>query len=361
MPAVAKEYLEGLGYGDDVYFGPDVVSTELIQDFNKVIGGAPVPLQVTVHKRFRVAVILLGLDLSDAWYCGIVGFESRLPELGIEADITYMGTTGGDHIQQAAHIDTAIAQKFHYVIIAPTELFVQKAGIQRMIQAGIKVIVWNYTDPIKDWGLERYPDGMQPLAYVGFSDIVGGVMMGEHANSRLEPGSTVALIQGVPGYLSQCRVGIPGAIMALGGQEIIYEHFCDYDKTKAYETTKSVLAAYPDVDHIYSCNTAQTYGIIAALTEQGKDPGEILVNGWGGGWGEQKHMWEGYMGYSIMRMQDDWGVALAEVMKYDIEGRMDEVPLCVIGGIVLIHDGMTQEEVAVYSQYAYRYSGVVEY
>ena len=117
----------------------------------------------------------------------------------------------------------------------------------------------------------------------------------------------------------------------------------------------------PGTVHQYIGQEACATGTVAALTEQGIGPGEILVNGWGGGWGEQKHMWEGYMGYSIMRMQDDWGVALAEVMKYDLEDRMDEVPLCVIGGIVLIHDGMTQEEVAVFSHYAYRYSGVVEY
>ncbi|KKL90655.1 hypothetical protein LCGC14_1902500, partial [marine sediment metagenome] len=140
----------------------------------------------------------------------------------------------------------------------------------------------------------------------------------------------------------------------------VYEHYADWDKTKAYEATKYILTAYPEVDHIHSTSTAMAYGIIAALQELGLT-GQILVNGWGGGRGEQAHMWEGALDFTVMRMQDDWGVVLAEVIKYDIEGRLDEIPLSISGGMTIIDDTWTKAEVGKLTEYAYRYSGVVEY
>jgi len=333
---------------------PDEVIT-----FMNVVGSPSVPLAVTPRTRYRIAMIFPSLDLSDAWYCGWMGFEGRLEELGIPYELTTMGGAIDDHVLQAAHIETAIAHRYHYVIIAPGELMMQAEGIQRMIDAGINVIVWNYTDPIREWGTERYPDGQQPLAYMAFSDIVGGTMMGEYALTRLEPGSKIALMHGIPGMLTQCRVGIGAAMMEAAGHEIVYVHYADYQKEKAYEATKAIVAAYPDVDLIYNCSTAMCYGIVAALKELGLT-GQIMVNGYGGGWGEQTHLWAGEINWAVMRMQDDWGVALAEIIKYDVEGRRDEIPLVVIGGVVLITDEMTPDDVTEWTAYAYRYRGVVE-
>jgi len=344
----------------EVWMLHEVVSIEAVDAFLEVVSSDPVPLAKTVHKRFRIAMIFPSLDLSDAWFCGWMGLEGRLKELGIPYELTTMGGGHADHVLQVSHIDFAIAHRYDYVIIAPTELFVQKAAIQRMIEAGIKVIVWNNNTPFVEWGRERYPDGLQPLAWVGFDHGYGGNMMGEYALTRLEPGSQVAIMHGIPGITTQLRGGIAASIMEAAGHEIVYEHYADWDKTKAYEATKYILTAYPEVAHIHSCSTAMTLGIAAALREMGMT-GEILVNGWGGGRDEQALMWEGEMNFAVMRMQDDWGVVLAEVIKYDIEGRLDEVPLSISGTMEIIDDTWTKAEVGKLTEYAYRYSGVLEY
>lgn len=344
----------------EVWMLHEVVTIEAVDAFLEIVSSDPVPLARTVHKRFRIAMIFPSLDLSDAWFSGWMGMEGRLKELGILYELTTMGGGHADHALQVSHIDLAIAQRYDYVIIAPTELFVQKAGIQRMIEAGIKVIVWNNNTPFVEWGRERYPDGLQPLAWVGFDHGYGGKMMGEYALTRLEPGSQVAIMHGIPGITTELRGGIARDIMEAAGHEIVYEHYADWDKTKAYEATKYILTAYPEVDHIHSTSTAMAYGIIAAVQELGLT-GQILVNGWGGGRGEQAYMWEGKLNFTVMRMQDDWGVTLAEVIKYDIEDRRDEIPLSISGGMVIIDDTWTKAEVGKLTEYAYRYSGVVEY
>jgi len=344
----------------EVWMLHEVVDIEDVDAFLEIVSADPVPLARAIHKRLRIAMIFPSLDLSDAWFCGWMGMEGRLKELGILYELTTMGGGHADHAMQASHMDLAIAQRYDYVIIATTELFVQKAAVQRMIEAGINVIQWNNNTPFKEWGRERYPDGLQPLAWVGFDHGYGGKMMGEYALTRLEPGSQIAIMYGVPGIGSELRGGTAASIMEAAGHEIVYEHYADWDKTKAYEGTKYIMTAYPEVDHIHSCSTAMTYGIVAALKELGLT-GQVLVNGWGGGRGEQAHMWEGEMNFSVMRMQDDWGVALAEIIKYDLEGRRDEIPLSISGSMTIIDDTWTKAEVAELTEYAYRYSGVVEY
>ena len=344
----------------EVWMLHEVVDIEDVDAFLEIVSADPVPLARTVHKRYRIAMIFPSLDLSDAWFSGWMGMEGRLKELGILYELTTMGGGHADHPLQASHMDLAIAQRYDYVIIAATELFVQKASVQRMIEAGIKVIQWNNNTPFKEWGRERYPDGLQPLAWVGFDHGYGGKMMGEYALTRLEPGSQIAIMYGVPGIGSELRGGTARDIMKAAGHEIVYEHYADWDKTKAYEATKYIMTAYPEVAHIHSCSTAMTLGIAAALKELGLT-GQILVNGWGGGRDEQALMWEGEMNFAVMRMQDDWGVVLAEIIKYDLEGRLDEIPLSISGSMTIIDDTWTKAEVSELTEYAFRYSGVIEY
>ena len=61
-----------------------------------------------------------------------------------------------------------------------------------------------------------------------------------------------------------------------------------------------------------------------------------------------------------MRMQDDWGVALAEIIKFDLEGRIDEVPLAVSGAMQLVDDSFTRADIDAILEYAFRYSGDLE-
>jgi autoinducer 2-binding periplasmic protein LuxP len=61
-----------------------------------------------------------------------------------------------------------------------------------------------------------------------------------------------------------------------------------------------------------------------------------------------------------MRMQDDWGVALAEIIKYDLEGRIDEVPLGVSGEMQLVDETFSREDIDAILEYAFRYSGDLE-
>jgi autoinducer 2-binding protein LuxP len=59
-----------------------------------------------------------------------------------------------------------------------------------------------------------------------------------------------------------------------------------------------------------------------------------------------------------MRMGDDVGAAVAEAIKYHLEGREDELPRIFLGRITIANDEMSIEEIDALEQEAFRFSGV---
>ena len=331
--------------------------------FREVVSADAVPLSVEVSEPVTIALVFPSLDLSDAWARGHAGLVGRLDELGVPYQLDTFGTSHDDHSLQLAHLETTMARGYDYVIVGPTELLVQMSMLEEMIEAGMGVIVWNYTTPLQEWGEARYPVGRQPLAYVGFSHAEGGHILGEYFVERLQrevDGTPkVAHLRGIPGITDDQRSGVPMQHFRDAGFDIVHETYANWARDQGYAATLNIVGAYPDVDHIHIVSTAMAIGAVEALDEVGR-AGEILLNGWGGGSEEQLHLLEGNLHATVMRMQDDWGVALAEIIKFDLEGRIDEVPLAVSGGMQLVDDTASQADIDAILEYAFRYSGDLE-
>ncbi len=331
--------------------------------FRDVISADAVPISVEVAEPVTIALVFPSLDLSDAWARGHAGLVGRLDELGVPYQLDTFGTSHDDHSLQLAHLETTMARGYDYVIVGPTEILVQMSIIEEMIEAGIGVIVWNYSTPLQEWGEARYPEGGQPLAYVGFSHAEGAHILGEYFVERLrnEVDGTpkVAQLRGMPGITDDQRSGVAMQHFQDAGFEIVHETYANWARDQGYAATLNIVGAYPDVDHIHIVSTAMAIGAVEALDEVGR-AGEILLNGWGGGSEEQLHLLEGNLHATVMRMQDDWGVALAEIIKFDLEGRIDEVPLAVSGGMQLVDDTFTRADIDAILEYAFRYSGDLE-
>lgn len=314
-----------------------------------------VPATVEVERPVRVAFVWPSFDLSEGWARGAIAFKARLNEFGIPFEITEFGSTIDDHATQASHFETILAGEYDYVLVGPTELDVQRTLIQEMIQKpGLEVIVWNYSTPIREWDQLG-----QPLSYVGFDHAEGGQLLCDWITEELGNTGEFATMRFVPGFLDDQRVGTFIRCAEERGMVKVYDHFADGTREKAYEGANATLAAYPDIVHIHAANTATAMGALSALREQGR-AGEILLNGWGGGQDELDAMLLGDLHVTPMRMQDDFGVFPAEMIKMHLEGRSDEIPLIAAGEIVLVNFRWTAEEIEAQKDYAFRYSGVLE-
>jgi autoinducer 2-binding periplasmic protein LuxP len=333
----------------------DPAEREKLMALREIASAPGTPANVTLDQPLRIAFVWPSFDLSEGWARGAIAFRERLEEFEIPIQVTEFGSEIDNHTMQASHIETILAGDYDYVLIGPTELDVQRTLIQDMIQRpDLHVIVWNYSTPIREW------DALgQPLSYVGFDHAEGGQLLCDWIVEETGGQGDFATMRFVPGFLDNQRVGTFSDCAEAAGMVKVYDHFADGTRERAYEGTNAALAAYPDLVHIHASNTATAMGTLSALREQDR-AGELILNGWGGGQEELDAMLEGHIHVTPMRMQDDFGVFPAEIIKMHLEGRTDEIPLVAAGEIVLVNFRWTAEEIEAQKDYAFRYSGVLE-
>lgn len=61
--------------------------------------------------------------------------------------------------------------------------------------------------------------------------------------------------------------------------------------------------------------------------------------------------------FTVMRMNDDNGVAMAEAIRLDLENKVKKVPIIFSGEMVIVKQGIGDEELRNLKQKAFRYSG----
>ena len=59
--------------------------------------------------------------------------------------------------------------------------------------------------------------------------------------------------------------------------ELVASIPCDWDATKAYDTTKDILTAHPDLKGIFACNDVMALAAVEALAAEGRT--DVLVYG----------------------------------------------------------------------------------
>ena len=85
-----------------------------------------------------------------------------------------------------------------------------------------------------------------------------------------------------------------------------------------------------------------------------------MVNGWGGTAREQELLLDGKLDFTVLRNQDDEGVSQAEIIKLDLEGRRDEIPIVFNGEMALIDRSWKRADIDKLLEYANRYSSKYE-
>lgn len=326
-----------------------------LDELRAVVTADAVPIDIELDRQF-IAFVSPSFNLSEGFARGRIAFEKRLQELKIPFQIDDYGSTDQDHQRQSAHVDAIIAagtERYSFVVFGPTELGIQKANIERMIEAGLKVVLWNYTTPLKDW------EGKQPLSYVGFDHAEGANLLCDWTLERTGGQGNFAVMRFIPGFIDDQRNGVFSDCVERGGMVNVYDHFAEGDNEKAYQGTQSTLTAYPDIVMIHAGNTATALGAATAAVERGV-AGKILINGWGGGRSELDAILAGSLQVTPLRLADDFGVYPAEIFKLLLQGKEDRIPLVGAGDYILVDDSFSAQDMLDSTEFAFRYSQTLE-
>jgi len=334
----------------------EVQDKEALAALQKVAAADAVPIAVELEKPINIAVLYPSLDVSDFWLRAWIATRERLKELEVPFNYVEFANKMNQHELQADYTDIILEEDFDYVIFGPTEYWIQKSNIQRLLRKkGTEVLIWNHGEVFKDSGNER---GDHPLSHFVFDHFYGSQLIARYCVDRLGQGVKYALIRGTPGAIDAGRTGgFHAYVQKYGNWEFLYEHYAHFMREGGYEGGEHILTAFPEVEMIHCANTASAMGVVSAALAAGKID-EVFITGWGGTGDELDAIKTGELNATPTRMNDDLGVATAEAIKYHLEGRIDEVPLVYTSTITVAHDQMSDEEIDALRAWAFRYSGV---
>ena len=357
-PAMAQKYpMQALpDDGDrDFWWYHQVVDADVLAAVQEAVGLPGTPFTGSLDEPIQIAVIYPSQDVSDAWLRAYLAMAARLEEMGIPFEAVQFASGMDNHDLQTTYTDQVLqdAEFFDYVVFGPTELGLQADNLKRLIDnPDLEVIVLNHNQVPQIWGDE------QPLSFTGFSHLAGALIMCNYVIENVGTEGHFAMNRGTPGSVDNQRSGaFADCLQENSDWELVYEHYGNFQREGGFDGTNLILTGYPEVDMIHNANTAMGMGSLSAAEALGVLD-EVFVTAWGGTGEELEALRDGLLDATPMRMGDDFGVSVAEIIKADLEGRQDEIPLVFLGRITIAHKGLSVEEIDALEKEAFRYTGI---
>lgn len=328
----------------DEYVALHPEQQKLMENFDKIVQDEAVSIPVK-NKKIKITLIYPYEEVSDYWLRSKKSFELRMQELKIDYDLEAFFINPSDIQSQRSQIINAISNNSDYLIFTLNVSEHQKLISQVISKQKTKVILQNITTPIKSW------DNNQPFMYVGFDHTEGTKLLVEYFKKRFPNGAKYIMLYHNVGYVSQMRGD--SFISLMGDKYIPSKSFFTYGKSHNAQNVLQNLQE--DIDFVYSCATDISVGATHGLGSLSKSR-EILLNGWGGGDKEIEMLKKSEIDVTVMRMNDDNGVAMAEAIKLDITSQSHKIPLIYSGQFILIDKNIDDTKLDLLKQKAFRYS-----
>ena len=218
--------------------------------------------------------VLISSTSNEFWGTMKTRYEEAAEELGIE--VTVFEADAEDDTQgQLDALNTMVTMDFDAIILSPIDGTNLIPGIVAANNAEIPVINLGPgvdTEALADAG--GHLDGKITVNFEEQGSTVANDMI-----SRMEDGGEVAILAGLEGAgQSVGRTnGAKTVFENTEGIELVATQACDWDTAKAYEATKDILTAHPDLKGIFSCNDNMALAAVQALQEMGNE--DVMVYG----------------------------------------------------------------------------------
>ena len=218
--------------------------------------------------------VLISSTSNEFWGTMKTRYEEAAKELGIE--VTVFEADAEDDTQgQLDALNTMVTMDFDAIILSPIDGTNLIPGIVAANNAEIPVINLGPgvdTEALADAG--GHLDGKITVNFEEQGSTVANDMI-----SRMKDGGEVAILAGLEGAgQSVGRTnGAKAVFESTNGVKLVAAQACDWDTAKAYEATRDLLTAHPDLKGIFSCNDNMALAAVQALQEMGNE--NVSVNG----------------------------------------------------------------------------------
>ncbi|MGF1748282.1 autoinducer 2-binding periplasmic protein LuxP [Vibrio cionasavignyae] len=320
----------------------------LTESLSQAVRAPAVPLSITQKEPVTISVVYPGQQVSDYWVRNIKAFESRMDELGIDYEINQVFTRPNIDIrQQSVSLMEAVKNKSGYLIFTLDTTRHRKFIEHVLHSTDTKLILQNITTPVKEWS------STQPFMYVGFDHVKGSHVLASYFKQTVSEKSAYSVLYFSEGYVSDARGGtFIQDMSAEDSYRLASSYYTKANKESGYQAAIDTLTEHPEIKFIYACATDVALGAAEAIKELKRD--DVVINGWGGGSAELEAINKGDLDVTVMRMNDDTGVAMAEAIKWDLESK--PVPTVFSGDFELVTSDDSATKIERLKAQAFRYS-----
>lgn len=262
------------------------------------------------------------LDRFDSFLLYSKGMEEKLNARNVKYNYVLRAPGGGfsDHTGQRTIYEDMLALGVDMILTLPTSIEIQMSAY-RMIadEYNVPLIITDYLSFPE--GAE-IPKNMNNVWFASYSHKDMGIAVADYIKANYPKGTKIVVIKGIPGIISDERAS--NELHIANGMEIIYEHWADFDREKAYVGAQNALSAYPDVEIILGCNSTMAIGIVKAVEDAGM-LGKVDVIGFGGIIEELSSIAQGKLKATAARNHFDVGEYMAEVVLAYRDGYTDKL------------------------------------
>ena len=303
------------------------------------------------ERKVRIAIIYPGKQASDYWRRSASSFQARLREIGVPFEVQQHFSEFETNASLQAELISSVLKSDPDYLVFTLDAIRHQSIVERLIARGRpKVILQNITTPLKSWG------DKQPFLYVGFDHVSGTELLIDYYRQRFGEEKAFAVLYGPRGYVSRARGDT--FVQAYADHEVRNlkaSYYVGYDRVKSANAVNKLLNEHQDLAFIYACSTDIALGVLDAVEQNGLT-GKVITNGWGGGSAELDAVEAGILDVTVMRMNDDNGIAMAEAIALDQAGRGHEIPLVYSGSFELVQSSDSKEKIEALKKRAFRYS-----
>jgi ribose transport system substrate-binding protein len=181
------------------------------------------------------------------------------------------GKSATDDAGEIAAIQDLVAKGVKGIAITPTSPAVSKE-LDKAIKKGVKVVLMD--NDIPTW--------KNKTALVATNNLKGGTLAGKYLATKLKPGDTLGILEGVPG-VPALDARVDGMLTGLGALKnqikVVSKLETDCAQDKGLTAAQDILTANPKVTAIYSACGPPALGAVQALKNANKKAGEVILVG----------------------------------------------------------------------------------
>lgn len=197
------------------------------------------------------------VGLVNSWHVQALGAAQILAdEMGVKLIVV---ESDGDATKQISDIEDLLARGVDALVIQPNSPQAMAPVIERAYASGIPVILWGAT-----------VDTDKVTASVVADDTFFGQEGAKKLVADMGGSGNVVMLRGIAGNsVETARYDGAKAVFDAAGVKVLAEQFGDWALDKGKAITENFIAAYPNIDGIWSSGGAMTLGAVQAYQEAG--------------------------------------------------------------------------------------------